>query len=338
MNRLVRAGAALLMASVLFLGLASAARADVVILKNGDRISGKVAAMVDGKLTLETSYAGKIVIAWDQVASLSTDAPIKVKLADDRLAGGLAQADAGALRLSGDKGLRAPLGEVKAINPPDAKRLKVKGQVNLGSDIRAGNTDKRRYDADGRVTMRWDIHRLRVGGELHREENKGKDTVDNDLAYLEYNRFVSERWYAFGNLGYSRDVFKGLSSRYAFGAGMGYQIWQSDITNLSLELGPNYVLEDTERRGERDYVAARWALNFDYWLWLERLQLYHYHEVFSRVDAAEETFLTTRTGLTMPIAAGLAASVEYSWDYDNDPEPGKKEEDSRLLFKLGYHW
>jgi putative salt-induced outer membrane protein YdiY len=339
MKFLPRAGAALLIWFLACWLWTPAALADVVVMKNGDRISGRALAMVEGKLTLETAYAGKLVIAWDQVADIVTDKPIKVTFSDGRQAAGQAMAGGGgALLLAGAAGLKAPLDQVKSINPPDPNKLKVKGQVNLGTDVRQGNTDKERYDLDGRVVFRWKVHRLRVGGELHREENKGVSTVENDLAYLEYNRFVSESWYAFGNLRYSRDPFKGLNHRYAFGAGMGYQVWQTEVTNLSLELGPNYVMENDDRRGERDYVAARWALNFDYWLWAERLQLYHYHEVFSRVDAPDETFLTTRTGLNVPIGGGVAASVEYAWDYDNDPDQGKKKEDSRLLFKLGYHW
>ena len=340
MRFLPRFCAALLMMSLLCLVWIPVVSADVVTMKNGDHISGKVVAMADGKLTLETAYAGKLVIAWDQVANLVTDKPIKVKLADGSQAAGRAvAAGKNALALTGAEKSTSPLAQVSAINPPDRKKLRIKGQVNLGSDSRKGNTDKERLDADGRVVLRWDvIHRVRVGGELHREENKGKSTLENDLAYAEYNRFISEDWYAFGNLRYSRDPFKSLNHRYAFGAGMGYQVWQTEITNLSLELGPNYVMENSDLRGELDYVAARWALNFDCWLWPERIQLYHYHEIFSRVDAPDETFLTTRTGFNLPIAGGIAASLEYAWDYDNDPDPGKKQEDSRFLLKLGYHW
>jgi putative salt-induced outer membrane protein YdiY len=335
-----RAGAALLAVFCASLICFSTAMADVVTMKNQDRISGKVVGMAGGKLTIETSYAGKLIIDWDQVAGLVTDQPIRVKLSDGSQAAGLAvEAGKDILSLTGTEKKQAALAQVEAINPPDRRKLRIKGQVNLGTDIRTGNTEKQRLDADGRVVFRWGVvHRIRVGGEVHREENKSVSTVENDLAYMEYNRFISERWYAFGNLRYSRDPFKSLSYRYAFGAGMGFQIWQSDITNLSLELGPNYVVEDESRRGEREYVAARWALNFDYWLWPGRVQLYHYHEIFSRVDAPDETFLTTRTGLSVPIGGGIAASVEYSWDWDNDPAPGKLEEDTRLLFKLGYHW
>lgn len=340
MRALPKTALTLLMLTIACLIWTPAVRADVVTMKNGDRISGKVKDMIGGKLTIETAYAGKLVIAWDQVAGLVTDQPIKVKLADGSQAAGRAvEADKDILALTGTEKARPPLAQVQAINPPDPRKLRVKGQVNLGTDIRTGNTDKQRLDADGRVVFRWDvIHRVRLGGEVHREENKGVSTEENDLAYLEYNRFISERWYAFGNLRYSRDPFKALSYRYAFGAGMGYQVWQTELSNLSLELGPNYVVEDTDIKGERDYVAARWALNFDYWIWPGHMQLYHYHEIFSRVDAPDETFLTTRSGLRLPIAGGLAASVEYSWDWDNDPDPGKQEEDTRLLFKLGYHW
>jgi putative salt-induced outer membrane protein YdiY len=337
---LPRAGAALLAVICASLICSSVAMADVVTMKNGDRISGKVVAMAGGKLTIETSYAGKLTIDWDQVEGLVTDQPIKVKLTDgSQTAGQAVAADKDVLSLAGTGKKQTVLAQVEAINPPDPRKLRIKGQVNLGTDIRTGNTEKQRLDADGRVVFRWGVvHRIRVGGESHREENKGTSTVENDLAYLEYNRFISERWYAFGNLRYSRDPFKALSYRYGFGGGMGYQVWQTDITNLSLELGPNYFIEDTTRRGEREFVAARWALNFDYWIWPGRIQLYHYHEIFSRVDAPVETFITTRTGLTVPIGGGIAASVEYSWDWDNDPDPGKQEEDARLLFKLGYHW
>ncbi len=340
MRVLPRVGAISLLLLFACLAWSTVAMADVVTMKNGDRISGQVMSMSGGKLTIETTYAGKLVIAWDQVEGLVTDKSIRVKLSDGNQAAGRAvSADKDNLVLTGTEKSKSPLTQVQAINPPDRRKLRIKGQVNLGTDIRTGNTEKQRLDADGRVIFRWDvIHRIRVGGEVHREENKGKTTEENDLAYLEYNRFISERWYAFGNLRYSRDPFKALNHRYAFGAGMGYQVWQTEITNLSLELGPNYVMENTDRRGERDYVAARWALNFDYWVWPGHMQLYHHHEIFSRVDAPDETFLTTRTGLTIPIGGGIAASVEYSWDWDNDPDPGKQEEDTRLLFKLGYHW
>ena len=40
---------------------------DVIELKNGDKVTGTVGKMVDGKLAVTTSYAGDVTIAWKDV-------------------------------------------------------------------------------------------------------------------------------------------------------------------------------------------------------------------------------------------------------------------------------
>jgi hypothetical protein len=49
-----------------------AARIDVILLKNGDRITGEVLQMRQGKLQVKTDDAGTLSIEWDKVASVST--------------------------------------------------------------------------------------------------------------------------------------------------------------------------------------------------------------------------------------------------------------------------
>src|ERR1017187_925263 len=51
-------------------------RADTVMLKNGDRLTGTAVKLEGGKLTFKTAYADAIAIAWDQVASLTTTQPM----------------------------------------------------------------------------------------------------------------------------------------------------------------------------------------------------------------------------------------------------------------------
>ena len=75
---------------VLFMvvALASAARlrADTVVLKNGDRLTGTAVKLEGGKLTFKTAYADPIAIAWDQVASLSTSQPLVLPTPKGKLA------------------------------------------------------------------------------------------------------------------------------------------------------------------------------------------------------------------------------------------------------------
>jgi hypothetical protein len=69
-----------LLVAVLLLGYA---HADEVIMKNGDRLQGKIVSMESGKLVFETAYAGKVTIAWDQVARLTSEDILEISLPDE---------------------------------------------------------------------------------------------------------------------------------------------------------------------------------------------------------------------------------------------------------------
>ncbi len=331
----------MILLSALILALwAAPAAAGVVRLKNGDRISGTIVKMTGGKLIVKTGYAGELSIAWEQVAGIESKAPLTVDLGrGQKLSGAAAPAGKGRVRLgSGPAAPVVELASVAAINPKDKTRLRVKGQINLGADTWSGNTNKERWDLDSRVMLRKGVHRLTLGAESHRETNKGNDTVDRDLGYADYNRFIDQKWYGLANARASRDRFRGIHSRYGLGAGLGYQFWDTDLSSLSMELGPTYFNEDTAARGQRQWTAARWALEYDQWLLGKWIQFFHNHELFVRVDDSDQYFYNTRTGLRLPLGWGMVASLVYSFDWDNDPDPGKEEEDSRLTLKLGYAW
>jgi len=59
----------LLLASLLIVCMTALCRADSVQLKNGDRISGTILGIADGKLILKTDYAGVIRIEWSAIAT-----------------------------------------------------------------------------------------------------------------------------------------------------------------------------------------------------------------------------------------------------------------------------
>jgi len=58
--------------------------ADKVVVKNGSILMGSVVDFIDGNLTLETDFAGKIKIPLSQIASISSSAAISLRLDDNR--------------------------------------------------------------------------------------------------------------------------------------------------------------------------------------------------------------------------------------------------------------
>ena len=164
------------------------------------------------------------------------------------------------------------------------------------------------------------------------------ETRSSALAYMKYDHFLTKQWYAYANGSFNKDKFKDLKLRTTLGAGAGYQIWDSEQTNLSVEGGLNYVNTDYDLGMDEDYPAARWSLKFDHYLFGNWLQLFHFHELFVNMRDTSNTFVRTQTGLRMPLGAGLAASLQFNADYENKPASGRAKLDRGYLLNLGYQW
>lgn len=132
---------------------ASPAVADVVIMKNGDRLTGTVTRFREGKLDLSTSYAGTVTIDADAVESLVTESEVTVLMKDyTRLIGRLG-IDDGRATVTTDLDASPTQIDAKRVASLEIGRKAERdwqftGRVNLGVTDTEGNTDIRRYNLD----------------------------------------------------------------------------------------------------------------------------------------------------------------------------------------------
>jgi hypothetical protein len=67
--------------AVLLALMPCAANAGVVVLKNGDRITGRILKMQNKTLEIDPEYSGtNFTIDWEDVRSISSDRPMSIKL------------------------------------------------------------------------------------------------------------------------------------------------------------------------------------------------------------------------------------------------------------------
>lgn len=316
--------------------------ADEIVLQNGDRITGKVIRLEGEKLFFETTYAGELTVKWGEVAGLKTDAPVLVVLSDETALKGTPEpAEGGKLSMKIGKIVETvsfDLAEVKAINPKEEPAVKMKGRINIGISAAKGNTETETQHLDGQFVARTAKNRYTVGGEYNRAENKGEKTADSALGYIKYDHFLSQKWFLYSNALFEKDKFKDLNLRATLGAGAGYQFFESDLTNLSLEAGLSYVSVDYEVGEDDDYPAGRWALDYDRYFFGTAFQFFHFHEGFVGLEDTSKFFVRTRTGLRVPLYRQFNATLQYNYDWDNSPAPGREKTDEMYLFTLGYHW
>ncbi|HIJ41010.1 MAG TPA: DUF481 domain-containing protein [Deltaproteobacteria bacterium] len=326
------------------------ARADEIIMKNGDRLQGKIISMGSGKLVFETPYAGKITIAWDQVERLTSDETLEVSLPDkETLTGRAVKGEDGVLILQPEGGPPSEpiaLPKVSSMSPPKPPPSWVwSGNASAGVDYQQGNTDKQSFTGDVTVGLQKFPHRMALYGEGYFEKNKGVETENKALGNFDYNRFLNEKWYLFGNARGQQDKFSNLNFLGALSAGAGYQFWRSEEKNLTFKLGPSYAMEYYSKpqnflggEDSRSFAAAFWALDFDMWFFKEHLQFFHHDDLNISLRDSENWRAITRTGIRIPLIYHIFTSLQYNYDWVNQPADGKLHYDSRILFKLGWQY
>jgi hypothetical protein len=110
-------------------------RTDVIVLLNGDRITGEITDLNRGRLELKTDDAGTIDIEWDKVASVEAMRQFEVETSDGRrLLGNLRRVtDRVVLIVGTDGDVPVPMPEVTRVTPIGASFWKkLEGSIDAG--------------------------------------------------------------------------------------------------------------------------------------------------------------------------------------------------------------
>ncbi len=340
-------------------------QADEVLLKNGDKITGTILHKSGSTLEIKTPYADKVVIKWAAIDTLSSDKPISVTLKDKQELIGLAgtsENNALTVKSGGVYDTHPiPLTEVAEIN----KKF-FSGSANFGGGLAGGNTERQNYHADANILMRGRDDKVTLGGQYNYGDNTSNPNGNkndpipaarpsnqlnarNWQLYGTAAHFFTPKWYGYAHGLFTNDRLQDIKLRSAFGVGAGYQIFESEDLNLSVEAGPDYYnlnfydfpfncnVAGTCNLGplqDRDGIAGRWAVNYDQFIWNKAVQLFHSHEGL----VASDLFIRSRTGYRVPIWNGIMFTNEVQVDYLSKPAPGKQSVDYRYMFNIGYAW
>jgi putative salt-induced outer membrane protein YdiY len=335
-----------LLAALACLCLVQQVPADEVILRNGDRLSGTVKTSRDGKLVLETAYAGTIEILLGEISRVRTDKPVKLVLDDETtLTGVLSPAvDDGGVVIAGER--TVSLTRIAAVNPPQAPRVKVSGQFNGGFSRDRGNTDEDSYHIDFENITRWVDSRLTMKGDGDLEKTNNDKTkqqadlsIKHDYFFGDDDFIFDKRWYLWSGADLEHDKFADLTLRTTAGLGPGYQIIDTERTSLSVEGGPVYVWENFNGSENQQYAAGRWHLDFRHQLFADwKLIAFHNHELRWSVEDSDDYIFNSKTGVRVPISEHVQASLQFNFDRDNAPAAGAKKNDYETIITGGYTW
>lgn len=322
---------------------AIAPRADEVQFTNGDRLTGKVVSLTDGKLAFDSKIAGKIDIKWADVATFSSEEPVTIVLEDQSvIVDKVALAEPGTVRTLGTSSISAQtvtLASAKKLNP---EPVQWKGTAVAGAAFERGNTRSDAANASLDAVRRAEKDRITFGAgyaaEKTRDTETGEDVTTKRAMFggLQYDLFFRPKWYMYANARAEKDGVADLALRFITGVGLGYQFYETETFKLNLEAGPTWVSEnysdDTENK---DYVAVRVGWNLD-WVIYDGISFFHNGRAFPSLESRHDQLVETKTGLRYKLFGDFFGESKVLWTWDSTPADDKERQDLTVILGLGY--
>jgi hypothetical protein len=236
----------------LFLGLTVPAlySLDTVILTNGDRLTGELEKLEEGKLSFRTPYSGTISIDWQQVQELITENRAEIEVGTGRLYRGSFEKT--------DEGLKVATEEQEVLTAdvPDIVRITsyedgdplgffdiLEGAVDIGFNFTRGNSRLNSSSVGLQGKYRRPTYELSAGATSLFSRQDGSEPTSRQTADARYDRFLSPKQFAFGLAGFERNDRQQLNLRSRLGGGYGYKVTNTKDTELSLLGGFTFINE-----------------------------------------------------------------------------------------------
>jgi len=231
--------------------------------------------------------------------------------------------------------------------PPDKKPAPKEekhwsGSVDAGATILTGNNNsltstlnaQTKYEK-GKDRVILDVHYTGV----RQDDATGNSTTSSRLYQADgsYNRFLDEEnnLYAYVNGSGRRDVPNGLQIREVFGGGGGYTFrWNEDKTQVSVEGGPSYVLENNVAALFDSFASGRAAVRIDVKL-LEKVSVLANGEFLQSFETAQDRSVTGQVAVRWSFGEHWYVQGTLGVAWDNTPAAGFQTTDYRYVFSVG---
>jgi hypothetical protein len=244
---------------------AAAAKVDLVVLENGDRVTCEIKGLDRGRLTLGTDAFDTIHVYWSRIVRLASPREFEVERSGgQRFYGTLIELPERRVRVeAGGAGIDLPLEDVVRITPIEAGFWqRTDGHIDVGFNFNKASLETRwSLNADARHRTRRYDGKLVLASQSTRREDA--EPLQRNSVSLVGNRFVGTRWSAIAVGQVQQNQELSLDLRTVVGAGVGHYVAQSNRTTLQVYSGLAYTRErfsDAAAQNRAEAVAGgNWA-------------------------------------------------------------------------------
>ena len=336
-------------ALVLFGG---SALADVVTMKNGDRLTGTLIKLDGANLILKSQYAGQVTLPWDQVTGITAES-VYVGLKDGNVLSGAVSLEGDKLQVSSTEtgsvsAARAGIGYIRSKDEQAAYELEIDrfrnprlvdlwtGFVDFGVARASGNASTSNINTSANATRTTSRDKI---GVYFTSLYASARTLERSLVTanalrggLKYELNLTPKVFTFASADLEFDEFQQLDLRFAPAWGLGQHVWKTDRGSFDWQAGAALNREFFATGLNRTSGEALLGQDFLYRL-TEKTSLREKLTIFPNITNAGEY------RLNFDLSADTALWRWMSWQFTlsdrllSDPVPGRKKND--VLFTTG---
>jgi len=329
---------------------------DWVKLTSDEWLKGDIVSMYDDELEFDSDNLDMQTIDWDDVSELRSKEILSIRMANGTIAEGYLVVKGGELRLV-KEGVSQDfkLNQLLSIaSSGENERDLWDGYINLGANLRRGNTVQFDYTFAAGIQRRSSSSRFKTDYTANYSKYEDQDTnekimtANSQRLTSTYDWFFSQKIFLRAvDFEYFSDEFINVDSRISYGVGVGYHIIDNSKTTWDVNAGPNYqktkfvevlVGEDNSESSPGLVLGTDFTyevtgdIDFDI-----------SYQVKIVNEESGEYLQHFQTGLEIDLGNDLDFDVTFYLDKTEKPKADAagqipEQNDYRLVFSLGYEF
>jgi len=298
-------------------------KAEVIQLKNGDRISGEVVREDDNSVSVKTRWNAELVLPKAEIEKRETKTPVSepakvlpVPAVIDPLPAQV-------------------IAEQPPATPPRPKGV-WKTNIQLGADLRESTVSSYLYSASGRVTYaRGTWHN---SADLRYSYGKSGNTLSADRmdGTLKSDLDVGQNreWFLYGLGGAGYDEVRKIDYQYEIGPGVGRHLLTRTNMALNAEAGFSFQEQNFSNASRRNELRLRLAEDF-FWKLNSKVSLEHKAEIQPAFDDPADYRFRFEATISYSLFNNVSWNVTLIDLYDSKPTAGVSNNDLQIRSGIG---
>jgi len=206
--------------------------------------------------------------------------------------------------------------------------------VSAGLSLTRGNSDSLLTTAAFKTHKKTARNEFSFGADGSYGENNSVENNESLHGVAQYNHLFSERIYGFLNLEGLHDGIADLQYRVTFSPGAGYYLLKETNTTLAVEAGPGFIVQQLGGV-DTTYATLRLAERFEHKL-DNGARIWEKAEILPQANKLNNFLVNAEVGAEAALTKTLSLRVTLQDNFINQPAPGRKDNDVKLISSLVY--